>query len=221
MKKNNNNLMLLFMFFGVALVIANIIAPKLFLTGVTLFGRSVALTSGIIVFPVTFLITDIIGEVWGKEEAQRLVIFGFIVQLFASVVILIAQLLPALSPDMQNAYMTVLGLNWLIMLGSLTAYSISQTWDVYVFNRVRNYFMARTGNRQLRFLWNNISTLSSQLIDSTVFITIVFGFGFGWLFDPAFGIIAVILQITTQYIFKLFFALLDTPLFYFFTRNVE
>lgn len=221
MKKTQNNLLLLFMFFGVALVVANVIAPKLFLTGITIFGRNVALTSGIIVFPVTFLITDVIGEVWGKEQAQRLVVFGFIVQLFASLIILIAQFLPALDPTMQEAYMTVLGLNWLIMVGSLTAYSISQTWDVYVFNRVRNYFMKRTGNRKLRFLWNNISTLSSQLIDSTVFISIVFGIGFGWFTNPTFGIIAVVMQIITQYIFKLFFALVDTPLFYFFTRNTE
>lgn len=216
----DHKLMLLYMIFGISLVIANVIAPKLFDTGVTMFGRRMFLTAGIVVYPITFLITDVIGELWGKEDANRVVRFGFLVQILATIYVMIAWVLPARDSEVQAAYTTMLGMNWLIMIGSLTAYMLSQSWDVFVFHRLRRYFMrVSNGNVKLRFVWNNLSTLSSQLLDSTVFVTIVFGFGFGWLFDPAFGVSFVLIQIVSQYLFKLLIALIDTPIFLLLTRR--
>ena len=78
MKKTQKNLYLLYMLFGVALVTANAIATKVFDMGFTVFGNEVTLTVGVICYPVTFLVTDIIGEIWGKKESSIAVKFGFI-----------------------------------------------------------------------------------------------------------------------------------------------
>lgn len=219
MKKTTNNLILLYMIFGMSLVIANVIAPKLFVTGVVLFGRNIALTAGIVVYPITFLITDVVGELFGRAEANRVVRFGFLTQIVASIYLIVAQILPALSEETQAAYMTMLGLNWLITIGSLTAYTISQTADVFTFHRLRSYMISKGANKNLRWLWNNASTMTSQLLDSTVFVTIVFGIGFGWFGNPEFGVVAVIYQILGQYTFKLLIALIDTPVFWLLTNK--
>lgn len=219
MRKSTSNLILLYMIFGMSLVIANVVAPKLFVTGVQMFGRNINLTAGIIVYPITFLITDVVGELWGRSEANRVVRFGFVTQLVASVYLIVAQILPATNPDVQTAYATMLGLNWLITIGSLTAYTISQSMDVFTFHRVRKYLLNKGVSPTYRWLWNNISTMTSQLADSTVFVTIVFGIGFGWFGNPEFGVIAVVYQILAQYTFKLLIAVVDTPVFWLLTRN--
>ncbi len=219
MKKNTSNLILLYMIFGVSLVIANVVAPKLFATGVTLFGRNIALTAGIVVYPITFLITDVVSELFGRTEANRVVKFGFITQIVASTYLIVADILPAISPDVQSAYTTMLGLNWLITIGSLTAYTISQTADVFTFHRIRTYLIKKGASTNMRWLWNNASTMTSQLIDSTVFVSIVCGIGFGWFANPEFGVARVITQILAQYTFKLLIALVDTPVFWLLTRK--
>ena len=78
MKKNDRNLMLLYMLFGIALVTANCIGGKVFNLGVTFLGAPVTLTVGVLCYPFTFLITDVIGEMWGKKEAGRAVFGGFL-----------------------------------------------------------------------------------------------------------------------------------------------
>lgn len=67
MKKTDKNLYILYMVFAVMLVTANCVASKIFTTGINLLGAPVTLTSGALAYPFTFLCTDIIGEIWGKE----------------------------------------------------------------------------------------------------------------------------------------------------------
>ncbi len=221
MKKTTNALIILYMIFGVSLVIANVIAPKLFATGVEMFGRQINLTAGIIVYPITFLITDIVGELWGRKEANRVVKFGFVTQVVASIYLIVAQVLPAANADVQSAYMSMLGLNWLITIGSLIAFVASQSADVFTFHKVRTALLKKGYSKNVRWIWNNVSTMSSQLIDSTIFVTIVFGIGFGWFADPELGVGRVITQILAQYTFKLLIAVVDTPVFWFLTKNSE
>lgn len=221
MKKTNANLMLCAMVFAVALVISNVITAKTVQTGIPLFGSTIMVPSAVICYCITFLMTDVIGEIWGAKEARMVVYGGFICQIIASCLILIGEALPAADPAMQNAYTTLLGQNVVFVIASMTAYLLSQTWDVRVFHKIRNSVLSRdesaTGKR---WIWNNASTMTSQIIDTVVFITIAFGIGFGWLFDtamlPQLGAMMV-----GQYLCKFVLAALDTPFFYIMTRKTH
>lgn len=218
MKRNNKNLLLLAMLFGICLVIANAVTGKLIDTGLTLFGNNITLPGAALCYAITFLITDIVGEVWGVKEANLIVKWGMIGQILATGLIILTQYLPAADPEMQNAYVMLLGQNWVFVVGSLVAYWCSQLWDVWIFHKVRDMYIKKHGSRAGgRWIWNNLSTVTSQIIDTVLFIGISFGFGFGWLFQPEMHGTLIAMMIG-QYLFKFLIALLDTPLFYFFTR---
>lgn len=219
MKKTNTNLVACAMVFAMALVISNVMATKTIQTGIPLFGSTILIPAAVICYPITFLMTDIIGEIWGKKEARDVVIFGFVCQLLSTIVIYLGQLFPAADPAVQSSYVTMLGANGVFFAASMIAYLCSQSWDVFVFHRIRNSVLAKNPDGfGRRWIWNNGSTMTSQIIDTALFITIAFGIGFGWLFDPAmWGQLAA--MIVGQYLVKLCLAALDTPFFYFFTRR--
>ena len=216
MKKTNTNLMICAMVFAVALVISNVITAKTIQTGIPLFGSTILVPSAVICYCVTFLMTDVIGEIWGRKEAQTVVFGGFGCQLLATCLILIGEVLPAADPAMQGAYDMLLGQNAVFVLASMTAYLLSQSWDVFIFHRIRNRVLRNGGSVRSRWIWNNASTMTSQIIDTVVFIGIAFGIGFGWLFDsamlPQLGAMMV-----GQYLCKFVLAALDTPIFYLLT----
>ena len=218
MKKTNTNLMLCAMAFAVALVISNVIAGKTIQTGIPLFGSTILVPAAVICYCVTFLITDVIGEIWGAKEARTVVLGGFAFQVMATVLILIGQMLPAADADMQAAYEMLLGQNAVFVVASMTGYLLSQSWDVFIFHKIRNRVLANGGTTRSRWIWNNASTMTSQLIDTIVFIGIAFGVGFGWLFDPAMTG-QLFAMMVGQYLCKFVLAALDTPLFYFLTRK--
>ena len=219
MKKTNTNLMLCAMVFAVALVISNVITAKTVQTGIPLFSSTILVPSAVICYCVTFLMTDVIGEIWGKKEAQSVVFGGFFCQVLASCLIMIGQLLPAADESMQAAYEMLLGQNAVFVLASMAGYLLSQSWDVFVFHKIRNRVLSNGGTTRSRWIWNNASTMTSQLIDTVVFIGIAFGFGFGWLFDGAMlGQLGAMM--VGQYLCKLVLAALDTPVFYLLTRRV-
>lgn len=221
MKKTNSNLILLCMIFAVSLIISNVVTGKLIDIPINLFGGHIQLPGAALCYAVTFLMTDVIGEVWGKKEANMCVKFGFFCQIFASLLILFTQYLPAVDPEMQVHYNALLGMNWVFSIGSLVAYLASQAWDVWVFHKIRGMYVRKHGTRAGgRWLWNNASTLTSQIIDTVLFIGIAFGIGFGWLFDPAMHP-ALLAMFVGQYAIKFILALLDTPIFYLLTRNAE
>lgn len=215
MKKTNSNLIGLNMVFAVALVISNVVTAKLFATGLTLFGMPLNLPGAAVCYAITFLMTDVIGELWGKKEANRTVRWGFVAQVVASLLIVMTQHLPAASAEVQTAYDTLLGQNWVFVIGSLSAYFASQSWDVWVFHKIRDKF---DGDPKKRWIWNNASTMTSQIIDTVVFIGISFGLGFGWLFDPSMRT-SLIGMMVGQYVLKFILAACDTPVFYLLTRR--
>ena len=221
MKKTEKNLYLLYMLFGVLLVTANCIASKVWDTGIPFMGGTITLTIGVISYPFTFLCTDIIGEIWGKKEANLAVKYGFIAQIFSTAMIIIARYATPVDPDVQNAYVTLLGQQWVFVVASLTAYLISQTLDVRLFHAIRDHYIVKHGSTKGgKWIWNNVATMTSQLFDSAIYVSIAFGFGFGWFFQPEMR--SVLLgMILGQWLFKVIIAALDTPLFYFFTRNSE
>lgn len=221
MKKTENNLTLLCMIFAVTLITANVVTSKLIYTGISLFGVVVTLPGAALCYAITFLMTDVIGEIWGKEQANQTVRWGFISQIVCSLLIMFTQYLPAVDLEMQGAYKMLLGQNWIFVIGSLTAYWVSQSWDVYFFHKLRTAYVNKHGSTAGgRWIWNNASTMTSQILDTLVFIGISFGLGFGWLFDrtmwPTLGAMFI-----GQYVLKFLLAAIDTPIFYFLTRNPE
>jgi len=221
MKKTNSNLVLLSMTFITGLLIANVVTGKLFATGVTLFGIPVILPGAAVCYAITFLITDVIGEIWGRKEANMIVKFGIWTQILATILIVLTQRLPAADPEMQRAYDRLLGQNWIFVIGSLVAYICSQSWDVWMFHKIRNAYIKKHGTTKGgKWLWNNGSTMTSQILDTAIFIIISFGFGFGWLFKPEMWS-TLGAMLVGQYAFKFLLALIDTPVFYLMTRNAE
>ena len=164
MKKNEKNLMLLNCLFVVSLIIANVVASKI----VSFWGLVVP--AAIVAYPVTFLITDVIGEIWGKDEANRTVKIGFICQIFSLILIALAIMLPvAPFADNQLEFKSILGQSFRCVTASLVAYLCSQSWDVFVFHKLKE----KTKNK-CKWLRNNLSTMTSQIIDTAIFITIAF-----------------------------------------------
>lgn len=215
MKKNEFNLIMLNMIFVVSIVIANVVGCKVIDTGIDLFGLHLTLSGGAITYAFTFLCTDIIGEIWGKKEANLTVFRGFLGQVFAIALIFLTQLTPTADAEMQGAYIKLLGQAPMFTLGSLCAYYASQSWDVFIFHKIREKLNAK---RNLRWIWNNLSTGTSQIIDTFIYASISFGLGLGWYFQDG-GFKMLLSIMVGQYLLKLCLAILDTPFFYFFTRK--
>lgn len=219
MKKTDRNLAILRTVFAVSLVISNVVTSKLIYTGISLFGTVITLPGAALCYAITFLATDVIGEIWGKKEANQTVMLGFIGQILATVLIIFTQYLPAADTTVQGAYQTILGQNYIFVIGSLVAYWASQTWDVMVFHKIRDRYIKKRGTREGgRWIWNNASTMTSQIVDTVLFIGISFGVGFGWFFQPEMWP-SLAAMMVGQYVLKFILAALDTPIFYFLTRE--
>tara|TARA_B100001057_G_scaffold126273_2_gene125060 strand:- start:2917 stop:3645 length:729 start_codon:yes stop_codon:yes gene_type:complete len=206
--------------FVVVLVLTNVIGVKLFLIFPNLlpngfFGEPITLTTGILTYPITFLLTDVVCEVYGSKRAKLMVLAGFMISLLSLVLIQAASLVPG-SPvwpagnphfdsvdEMQLAYESVFSLPGILIFGSMTAYLIAQLVDVRLFH----LFKRRTEGRHL-WLRNNGSTMVSQLIDTIIVNSIFLGYGLGldWT------VIGKI--IFASYLFKILFAAIDTPFVY-------
>ncbi|RLA17743.1 MAG: VUT family protein [Gammaproteobacteria bacterium] len=198
------------MLFVTLLVLTNIIGQKLFVW----FDQT--LTAGLITYPLTFLITDMVSEIYGKRRADRMVIMGFTMTLVMLVIVQISMALPA-SPiwastlatnmddgiAMQNAWMASFGVGGWLVGGSMCAYLAAQLTDNWLF-----HFWRRLTNGKHLWLRNNGSTMVSQLVDTFIVNSFLFYGAFGWEFVAGLKVMAVI------YLFKLGIAAADTPLCY-------
>ena len=205
MKKTERNLMLVNAIFITSLLIANVVSSKI----VSFWGLTVP--AAIVAYPLTFLMTDVIGEIWGKEEANKTVKLGFICQMVSLVLIGGAILLPvAPFADNQAQFTAILGSSFRVVFASMVGYLVSQSWDVWIFHKVRDAYIKKHGSTKGgRWIWNNASTMTSQIIDTAIFITIAF-----------IGVVPNIwTMILSQYLVKFVYALLDTPFFYLLTRK--
>ncbi|MCR1522302.1 queuosine precursor transporter [Clostridioides difficile] len=200
MKKTERNLTLLNCIFVTSLVVSNIVAGKV----IDVLGLIVP--AAVVAYPITFLCTDVIGEIWGKEEANRTVKRGILMQLFSLLLITIAIYLPSASfaTEYSSNLKVVLGQNVRFVLASLTAYILAQSNDVFIFHKLKDKFRGKH-----KWLRNNASTMLSQLIDTSIFITIGF-----WGTVPS-----LVTMIMSQYVVKFCLALADTPFFYLLTRE--
>lgn len=182
--------------FVTTLVISNVIATKL----ISVWGFIVP--AGVIAYPITFLMTDVIGEVWGKQTVTKVVWAGFFCSILAMALGLFAVYLPpAAFYTQQEFFAGLFGTVGRITIASLIAYLVSQFNDVYVFHSLKDL----TKGKHL-WLRNNVGTISSQFFDTGIFITIAF---YGTM--PFNDLVTLALN---QWMFKVFIALADTPFCY-------
>lgn len=164
---------------------------------------SLTFTVGALSYAVTFAITDTISEVYGRDEAKRLVYLGFVSYFMVIVYSQIAVYMPPADfwKENQGAFELVIGLVPRIVIASFISYTISQYHDVWAF-----HFWKRKTNGKHLWLRNNLSTISSQLIDTIIFVTIAF-----------YGIVpneVLLGMILGQFLFKMGIAVIDTPFVY-------
>lgn len=201
MSRNDKIFILLTSIFISLLIISNIIAGKIIKIN-NLIGPAAVLC-----YALTFVITDTIGELWGKERTKYVVTLGFFSSVIAAIMIKLALLLPA-APfwENQNEFELILGNNIRIVLASMVAYLVSQYHDIWAFH----FWKDITKGKHL-WIRNNLSTCISQLIDTAIFITIAF-----------YGTNTPLLNlILGQYALKLIIAICDTPLVYFLVKIIK
>lgn len=181
--------------FITAIIITNVIGTKI----MTFAGFN--FTAGIITYALVFWSTDVVGEIWGKRTAYYMVLLGFIGSIIAVIFIQIAiHSAPAVFwLGNQESYAKTLGPVSNIVFASMCAYIVSQLHDVWAFD----FWRRKTKGRYL-FVRNNLSTMTSQVLDSIIFITIAFG--------ATQSTDVLISIIKGQILIKWILALLDTPL---------
>ncbi len=188
--------------FLTALILAEITGGKLIGLEIS-DGLGFTLTMGVIPFPITFIVTDIINEYYGRRGIRFITFVGMAMILMALLVLQIDMLIPAaaISPVTDNSFNAVFGVSVRIIIGSLTAYLVSQLVDIYVFHLIRQ----RTGGKLL-WLRATGSTVISQLIDSFIVLFIAF---LGQL-----SVQQILLIGITNYVYKFGIAVGTTPLLY-------
>ncbi|WP_319763460.1 queuosine precursor transporter [Maridesulfovibrio sp.] len=197
--------LVLYRFFGktglFGLIVFNLILCNIqVLKTIELFGMTTTL--GNILYASVFLSTDMLSEFYGKEEAKKAVYLGFVVLLMAVVYMQLAlRFVPAADDFVQPHLEAIFGFLPRIALGSMAAYVVSQLNDVYLFHLLKD----KMGQRHL-WLRNNVSTLISQFLDSSVFCLVAL-----WGLFP-FDVWVEILF--TTYLFKVIVAVMDTPFLY-------
>ena len=196
--------------FITSLVASNLIFTKIFywypfdinFMGVKLFELSV----GILPYPLTFLITDLISEIYGQKKADQVVITGIFASVFSILLIFISSQVPAIegSPIDDTTFNNVFLNAPLAVLASMLTYLFAQFIDI----RIYHYWKRLTKGKYL-WLRNNFSTFTSQFVDTFTIVSLLIVFDI--LPQDKFTVLIV-----SGFLFKVFVAILDTPLLYLF-----
>ncbi|HDZ15327.1 hypothetical protein LCGC14_1553650 [marine sediment metagenome] len=197
--------------FITSLVVSNLIFQKFFywnpfgkfeIFGASLFEVSV----GILPYPITFLITDLISEIYGSKKANQIVTAGIFASLFSMGIILVAEMAPAMSssPIDDATFTKVFALSPVAVLASMIAYLIAQYIDIGIY-----HFWKKVTKGKYLWLRNNFSTFLSQFIDTFTVVGLLCIFGvLPW--SMFLGLVI------SGFFFKIFIAVFDTPFLYLF-----
>ena len=194
--------------FITSLVVSNLIFQKFFywqpfeatVFGIPLFELSV----GILPYPITFLITDLISEIFGQKKANQVVVAGIFASFFSIGILLLADFVPAIqsSPIDNETFSQVFSLSPLAVLASMIAYLFAQFIDIKLYH----YWKKVTQGKHL-WLRNNFSTFASQFLDTFIVILLLCLFSvLPW--DLFLGLVV------SGFIFKVLVAAIDTPFLY-------
>jgi uncharacterized integral membrane protein (TIGR00697 family) len=205
---------LLYRFFGkyglytavvLGIVLGNLQGGKV--SELEFFGHSFTVSMGAILYSGIYFATDLLNEKFGRAEANRAVMLGFVANVAVMITLVLSvQFKPSnitgSALEVHKAISTLAIYSPAFVIGSLTAYLISQTFDVWLFHKIRSY----TGESKL-WLRNNLSTITSQLLDTMIYqFTWVIATGMEWK--------VAFLLAATKYVFKVLMALVDTVFIY-------
>ncbi len=187
--------------FIASLITCNLIANK-FVT-VDLGFKVFIVSAGILPYPLTFLVTDLISEIYGQKRANLVVFSGFIASMFVLLFLWLGGQFNAIPSSIigDETYNNVFQNAWRIIAASMIAYLFAQFVDVKIF-----HFWKKLTNGKHLWLRNNGSTVASQLIDTTLVVCILF-LGV-WNGDQIFQ------AIIDGWLFKMLMAFIDTPIIY-------
>ncbi|MGZ3884429.1 MAG: queuosine precursor transporter [Bacteroidia bacterium] len=200
--KNKKDIVFLVLagFFITNAIVAELIGGKL----VQFFGIFTQ-SIGIILWPVVFVLTDLINEYYGHKGVRKLtfITVGLIVYMYILITVAIQLHATSFSPVQDNVFRTVFGQSQWIIVGSITAFILSQLVDVYIFWKLRDV----TGKK---FIWlrATVSTVISQLIDTFTVQYIAFVLPGKWQFNDFIG------NAAWGYSFKLLVAIVMIPVIY-------
>lgn len=202
--------LILGLLFVTSLIVSNLIFKKFFyyypfnssLFGVKLFEISV----GILPYPITFLITDLISEIYGKKKANEVVFGGIIASFFAMGIVYISNVIPATSwsPVSDEMFSNVFGSTSIAVISSMLAYLFAQFVDIQIYH----FWKSITKGKHL-WLRNNFSTFLSQFIDTATVLILLCSFG-----EIQWRLFTGLLM--AGFLFKVIIAALDTPILYIF-----
>ncbi|WP_066223634.1 queuosine precursor transporter [Formosa haliotis] len=194
--------------FMTSLVVSNLIFQKFFYWypfNLNIFGASLFEVSvGILPYPITFLITDLISEIYGKKAANQIVVTGIFASVFSMLIVYTADVVPATnwSPVNDSQFTNVFGSTIIAVFASMMAYLFAQFVDIQIYH----YWKTLTKGKHL-WLRNNFSTFLSQFIDTlTVLLLLCF---FGKIEWTKFAGLLI-----SGFLFKVLMALIDTPFLY-------
>ncbi len=184
-------------------------------------GLAISLTCGVLLWPLEFIITDIVNEYYGPKVVRRISYIAVALISYAFLMFYMAMHVPGADfwygtavndgvPDMGKAFNSVFGQGMWIILGSISAFLVSQIVDVTVFHRIKK----ATGDKKV-WLRATGSTLVSQLVDSFIVLFIAFYLGKGWSIQLVLAICFV------NYCYKAIVAVILTPLIYFIEHRIE
>lgn len=200
--------MLLGALFITSLVVSNLIFQKFFYwhpLDMEVFGSKLFIVSvGILPYPITFLITDLISEIYGKKRANQVVVTGIFASLFSVLIVYVADIVPAVSdsPINNSVFTNVFGRTILAVGASMTAYLFAQFVDIQIY-----HFWKRLTKGKHLWLRNNFSTFLSQFVDtfSVVFLLCFFEVLPWYMFKGL---------LISGFLFKVLIAICDTPFLY-------
>ncbi|WP_299338416.1 queuosine precursor transporter [uncultured Psychroserpens sp.] len=194
--------------FITSLVVSNLIFQKFFYWypfDVEIFGAKLfEISVGILPYPITFLITDLISEIYGKKRANQVVVAGIFASVFSLLIILVSSSVPAIaeSPIQDELFNKVFGNSAIAVFASMSAYLFAQFVDIQIY-----HFWKRLTKGKHLWLRNNFSTWFSQFIDtfSIVFLLCMFEV-LPWSSFKG--------LLVSGFLFKVLVAALDTPFLY-------
>ncbi|WP_115462305.1 queuosine precursor transporter [Winogradskyella aurantiaca] len=194
--------------FITSLVVSNLIFQKFFYwypIGSEIFGTKLfEISVGILPYPITFLITDLISEIYGKKRANDIVIAGIFASFFSMLIIYTANAVPATewSPVDNELFSTVFGSTAIAVFASMMAYLLAQFFDIHIY-----HFWKKITKGKHLWLRNNFSTFSSQFVDTATVLLLLCSFGkIEW--ERFTGLLVA------GFLFKVLIAAFDTPFLY-------
>lgn len=185
--------------FSVIVIISNLLSAKM----VLLPWIELMIPVGLITYPLTFLISDLVTEIFGAKRARLMIYVTLGMNLLSLGMIQIGLWLPTTDLIQQSAFQTVLGLSGVRIISSLASYAVSQVVDVQLYATIKRW----TGSRWL-WLRNNGSTCISQVVDTIMIDLIFLWWGIGMSMTEIFPIMLF------SYLYKAVFSFACTPLFY-------